>query len=212
MNKSYAFMIALIVLSASLGAFLYKQMPEKMASHWNAKGEVDGYMPKFWGLLLLPIILTGCFLLFVFIPTIDPLKKNIAKFRRFYDGFILAFVLFMFYIYALTIAYNFIEFNMTYMILPALGILFYYIGIMLKHTKRNWFIGIRTPWTLSSDVVWDKTQVISGKLFRIAGIIAFIGIFFGEASIWFVLVPIIFVSLYSIVYSYYIFQKEKRKK
>ena len=60
-----------------------------------------------------------------------------------------------------------VQFNMTQFFVPAIGILFFYIGTILKYTKRNWFVGIRTPWTLSSDVVWEKTHKLGGKLFKI---------------------------------------------
>ncbi len=96
-------------------------------------------------------------------------------------------------------------------LIPALGILFYYAGILVENAKRNWFIGIRTPWTLSSEKVWDKTHKIGGKLFKIAGIIALLGILFQKYALFFVLVPIISVAIYTIVYSYFEYQKETKK-
>jgi len=81
--------LGIILLSFLLGVYLYPQMPEKMASHWDFQGQVDGYMPRFWGLFLMPFISSGLFLLFVLIPKIDPLKANIKKFRSHFDRFIL---------------------------------------------------------------------------------------------------------------------------
>ena len=187
-------------------------MPEKMASHWNTKGEVDGYMSKFWGLFLMPIILLGLFLLYVLIPKIDPLKENIAKFRKYFDGFIVLITLFLFYIYLLSIAWNLGKrFNMGQMMMPALGMLFYYCGILTENAKRNWFIGIKTPWTLSSERVWDKTHKIGGKLFKAAGLIAFLGIFFPNYAFYFILVPALLVAFYTIIYSYFEYQKETKR-
>lgn len=91
---------------------------------------------------------------------------------------------------------------------PAIGILFYYLGIMIGHTKRNWFIGIRTPWTLSSDVVWEKTHKIGGKMFKVSGIIVFLGFILPKYAIFFMIVPIIFTSVYTIAYSYFEYRKE----
>ena len=114
-------------------SFSYPQLPEKMASHWNTKGEVDGYTSRFWGLFLMPIISLGCFLLFLFIPKIDPLKKNVEKFRKYFDIFILIFILFSLYIYLLTIFWNFgFRFNMSQLMAPAMGFLFFYCGILIK--------------------------------------------------------------------------------
>jgi len=78
----------------------------------------------------------------------------------------------------------------------------------MENAKRNWFIGIRTPWTLSSDGVWKKTNLIGGKLFKIAGIIAIIGSFFQDYIIFFIIVPIISIAIFTIVYSYIEYQKE----
>ncbi|HHF56012.1 MAG TPA: SdpI family protein [Thermoplasmatales archaeon] len=209
MRKSEIIAIGIILLSFIIGIYLYPQMPEKMASHWNAKGQVDGYISKFWGLFLMPIISLLIFSLFIAIPKIDPLKQNIEKFRKYYDGFVVLMIAYLFYVYLLTLLWNIgIRFSMIQPLVPAMGILFYYIGILVENAKRNWFIGIRTPWTLSSERVWEKTHKIGGKLFKIAGIIAFIGIFFQDYAIFFILIPVISVAFYTIIYSYVEYQKE----
>ena len=210
MKKTTVAALAIIILSFVIGIYLYPQMPERMASHWNSAGEVNGNMPRFWGLFLMPIVSAGMLLLFLAIPKIDPLKKNIKKFRKYYDWFILLMIVFLFYIYLLTIFWNLdYRFNMTMMIIPALGILFIYIGFLTENAKRNWFIGIRTPWTLSSERVWNKTHKIGGKLFKISGVIALFGAIAQRYAIWLVLVPVIIAALYPVVYSYFEYQKEK---
>lgn len=208
MKKTYTIIILIILISFIVGLYYYSKTPDQLASHWNAKGEVDGYMSKFWGLFLMPIVSLVMFLLLVFVPKIDPLKKNIEKFRKYFDTFIVLMVLFFFYVYILTIAWNIGKrFDMGQAMIPAMGILFYYIGILVNHAERNWFIGIRNPWTLSSDKVWEKTHKVGGKLFKVAGIIALLGIFFPSSIIWFVLVPVIFISVYLVVYSYFTYKK-----
>lgn len=183
-------------------------MPDTVASHWNERGEVNGYMSKFWGLFLMPIISVIMFLFFLLIPKIDPLKENIDKFRKYFDNFILLIILFLFYIYLLTIFWNLDKrFDMGSFIVPPIGILFYYAGILVENAKRNWFIGIRTPWTLSSDNVWDKTHKLGGKLFKIGGIITVFGVFFPKYSFYFIF-PIFFVSIYLFIYSYLEHKKE----
>lgn len=184
-------------------------MPEKMASHWNFKGEVDGYISRFWGLFLMPFISVVLFLLFLLIPKIDPLKANIEKFRKYFDGFVVLIILFLFYLYLLTIFWNFgVKFSMNQVLAPAFGILFFYCGILIEKAKRNWFIGIRTPWTMSSEKVWEKTHKIGGRLFKISGIIALLGIFFPGLALFFVLIPVIFVVIYTVIYSYFEYRKE----
>jgi len=168
-------------------------------------------MSKFWGSFFMPLMLLGLFLLFLLIPKIDPLKENIQKFRKYFDGFIVLLMLFLFYVYLLTIFWNVgLRFNMSQLMIPALGILFYYCGILVENAKRNWFIGIRTPWTLSSETVWNKTHKIGGRLFKISGVIAFLGIFFPEQAILFVIIPVFLVTVYTLIYSYFEYQKEKQ--
>jgi uncharacterized membrane protein len=181
-----------------------------MASHWNAKGQVDGYMGKNAGLLIMPCIMAGLALLLYVIPYLDPLKRNIDKFRPYYEGFIVLICVFM-----LAIHYHIILWNLgiqisTNIIVPVgIGLLFYYCGILCERAKRNWFIGIRTPWTLSSDRVWARTHRIGGKLFKVAGIAALAGAAFQKYAIYFVIVPALAVSVFTIVYSFVIYQQEK---
>ncbi len=211
MRKSEIIIFGIIILSFAIGIYFYPQMPEKLASHWNAQGQVDGYMSKFWGLFLMPIISVGMLLLFILIPRIDPLKSNIQQFRKYYDGFVVLIIVFLFYLYLLTIFWNIgYTFNMITFLSPAFAILFYYAGILIENAKRNWFIGIRTPWTLSSDKVWDKTHKIGGKLFKIAGLLALLAIFFESYAIFIIIVPVIMVSIYTVVYSYFEYQKEMK--
>ena len=119
-------------------------------------------------------------------------------------------LIFLLYIYLLTILWNLgLWFNMVQLLAPALGVLFYFCGVLIGKAKRNWFIGIRTPWTLSNEKVWDKTHLIGGRLFKAAGLVALLGVLFQNYAILFVLIPVILVSLFTIVYSYFAYQKEK---
>ncbi len=208
MNKKI-FVYIIIFLSFVVGLYSYYLMPERMASHWNAQGQVDGYVSKGFGVFFFPCFLLFLALLLLFIPKIDPLKKNIEKFKESYEMFIVFFTVFFFYVYVLTLLWNMgTVFNMNMVLMPALAILFYYIGILLEKTKRNYFIGIKTPWTLASDKVWEKTHKLGGKLFKIAGLFALISVFFSQYAFCLFFVPIIVFSIYLFVYSYFEFKKE----
>lgn len=210
MRKSEILVLGVILLSFILGVYFYAQMPEEIASHWNAQGQVNGYMSKFWGLFLMPLLSVGLFLLFVLIPRIDPLKSNIVKFRKYYDRFIVLVIGFLFYIYLLTLFWNLgVTFSLISSLMPAFAVLFYYCGVLTENAKRNWFIGIRTPWTISSERVWDKTNKMGGKLFKACGVIALLGVFFPNHVIFFVIVPIISAVAYTFVYSYFEYGKKK---
>ena len=211
------FSLILILLSFIVGVFLYPKLPSKMASHWNLKGEVDGFMPKSWGVFSLPILCLGLFLLLLFIPEIDPLKKNVKNFRRYYDAFIFSFILFLFYIYLVLLAWNLgFDFNVLSAIIPALSFLFYFLGVLLEHAKRNWFIGIRTPWTLSNNIVWRMTHLLGGRLFKLLSLFVLLGFFIPPMDFYvllliFLSVIMIFLVFYSYLESVRVECKKKNK-
>lgn len=211
MKKTTLIAFLIILFIFAIGVYFYPQMPEQMASHWNSQGEVNGYMPKFWGLFLVPLISAAITLLLLAIPKFDPLKENVKKFKKYFDAFIILFLLFLLYLYLLTIFWNFgAKFDFVFALVPAFAILFYYLGILTEHAEKNWFIGIRTPWTMSSETVWQKTHKVGGKLFKLTGFIALIGLLFEDYAIYFMIIPVILVSLYTTYYSYSEYQREKR--
>ncbi|MDX9991288.1 MAG: DUF1648 domain-containing protein [Anaerolineales bacterium] len=200
----------LVIIAALVGLALYSQLPDPMPSHWNAAGQVDDYMPKFWGIFLLPLMTLGLTLLLAFVPTIDPLKVNIAQFRGLYNTFIIGFVAYMLYVYALTIfAALGYQFNMTVMMLPMMGVLFIGISFLLEKAKRNFFIGIRTPWTLSNDQVWEETHKLAAQTFRIGGALVILSVFLGEKGFWLMMIALLGAALTPVVYSYILFARLK---
>lgn len=137
-------------------------------------------------------------------------RANIELFRRYYETFIVIIILFLFYIYLLTFFWNTgMRFDIVRFLAPAFAILFFYCGILMENSKRNWFIGIRTPWTMSDDKVWEKTHNIGGKLFKISGIISLGGILSPRLAIFFIIFPVILFTIYTFIYSYFEFKKIK---
>jgi len=205
--------LTLIAIALIAGLSLWNQLPDQMASHWNANDQVDGYISRFWGVFLMPLITLGMFVLFLVVPGIDPLKANIAQFREAFNVFIALMVAFMLYIHGLTLAWSlgYQDFKMSAAMLPFMGILFIAIGYLLRQAKRNFFIGIRTPWTLSSDTVWDKTHRLGSILFMVSGAFAIIGGFFGGmTAFWLMFVPLIGSSLFLMIYSYILYRGEMK--
>lgn len=212
-RTSTIIVLLMIVTATIVGVALWNRLPDPMASHWGPNDEVNGFMTKFWGVFLMPLITLGMFLLFLVIPRIDPLKANIAQFLDVFNLFITLVVAFMVYIYFLTLRWNlgYADFEMSKAMLPALGVLFFFVGYMLRKAKRNFFIGIRTPWTLSSDRVWDETHRLGSVLFMASGVLAFIGSFFGGMiAFWFLFIPLIGSTLITLVYSYVLYQQEMK--
>ncbi|MDD1711556.1 MAG: DUF1648 domain-containing protein [Methanoregulaceae archaeon] len=204
--------IAVLFITFVISIALYPGLPDLIPTHWNAAGEVNGYMQKFWGVFLVPFLMLGFTALLTFIPRIDPKRANYAKFQDYYDGFILVFALFflavqmMILLWALGIP---ISPNILFPVL--VGVLFFYIGILLDHTEPNWFVGIRTPWTLSSETVWRKTHKRGALAFKIAGVFMVSGILIPDYVIYLVLALGIGVAAYTVVYSYQEYQKEQHE-
>lgn len=204
MRKTTLAVAGLVLLSFILSIYFYPQVPEQMATHWDSQGEVDGYMSKFWGLFFTPVVITCIAALFLVIPRIDPKKENIEKFRKYYDRFVILFLLFMVVVHLQILLWNVgIQISPNIVLPVGTGLLFYYIGILIENADSNWFVGIRTPWTLSSDRVWKKTNQLGGKLFKLAGLVAICGTFFPKLAVFFVIIPVLLVAGFTVVYSYY---------
>jgi uncharacterized membrane protein len=209
-SRDWKVILGILVLGFAVAIIAYPFMPDLVASHWGLSGKVNGYLPRFWGLFLVPLLSAGLALLFLAIPRIDPLKANIAKFRETYDRFVIVVLLFLFYVSLLGIAWNTgIRFNIAQVLSPALGVLYYACGVLIGRARRNWFVGIRTPWTLSSERVWDRTHAIGGKLLRIAGLLALLGALL-PGLVWILVIgPVLLISIYLVVYSYLEYRKEE---
>ncbi len=141
--------------------------------HWNAYGQVDRYGGRFEGVLLMPLVAVGVYCLLMFIPRIDPGRDNYEQFAQAYAALRLAIVLFLAAVYGLMQAAS-----RGYSLSMAadvgnvgLGALLVVVGNLLAKVRPNWFIGLRTPWTLSSKTAWDKTHRLAAWLFVIAGLL-----------------------------------------
>ena len=135
-------------------------------------------------------------------------KANIAKFRPQYNIFILCFVLFLAYLYVLTLLAGLgVKIDMNRMLMPAFGLFFIFVGSMVRHAKRNYMIGIRTPWTLHSDVVWDQTHRVGGIAFMVAGAFTMLTVFVPQIAFPVMMVSVLLVAVGTIVYSYIFYRQ-----
>lgn len=210
--KIYKWLIGFTVLLTFLAsAYFYPQLPAQMATHWNAAGEVDGTSSKLFGALLVPIISLLIALILFFVPRVDPLGKNIEEFHVHYHRFIFVLILFLFVLHLQMLLWNIgVQISLNFTMPIALGVLLIVMGFMLKHAKRNWTVGIRTPWTLSSDHVWNKTHKLGSKLFIAAGIISIFSVFVPAYALYIAFAPLIAVVVVLLIYSYVVYRAEKK--
>ncbi|MFH1721299.1 MAG: DUF1648 domain-containing protein [Candidatus Altiarchaeota archaeon] len=206
--------VLLVVGMFLFSAYLYAQLPKEVPVHWNAEGVADGFGSRFTGLYLIPIICAFILGLFQVLPKIGVFKENIEGFYVSYGfGFKLVLILFFSGIYGASVAQMLGHtFNMNYFIIPAVSFLFYYIGEILPNVKRNFFIGIRTPWTLSSDVVWEKTHILGGKVFKAISVLIWATLLFPDYFIVIFLVPVLGGTLALVLYSLTLARQEKKEK
>lgn len=213
MNTVQRFSLAasLVVIAAVLSVVTEPSLPAELVTNWDSVGEPTGTLPKSQAIWLLPAMMAGLLGLFAALPRIDPLRENIAEFRPAYDWFVVVFSAFLVIIHVGILAFNLgYEFPFLNLILAGVALLFYYTGVLLAKAKRNWFIGIRTPWTLSDDDVWNETHRVGAKLFKITAVMVLLGLAFGEYAIYFLLVPLFITAVGTVAYSYYLYERVER--
>ena len=215
MNNRLTWGITLALVSAAFMISLAAapHLPELIATHWDAAGEVDGYASRLTALYLMPAILLVVAVLLLMIPQVDPLRANIQVFRKEYNLLVVLIVVFLLYVHGLTVVWGLgARFQMNRALTPALGLLFFFIGALLSKSRRNYMIGIRTPWTLASDSVWEKTHRLGGLLFKIAGLLALPGILFADQAFLLLVAPALAISLILVVYSYLVYRQEESRR
>ncbi|KAA3642076.1 MAG: DUF1648 domain-containing protein [Proteobacteria bacterium] len=161
-----------IAISWIVAFFYSPYLPDPIPTHWNIKGEIDGWTAKPWGVYIIPIISTITTGLLLFLPKIAPKGFRLEGALKVYYLLTLVIAIFMLLIMIFTFsAAQNQNFNMTTWIMSGIGLLFIIIGNYLTKIPKNFFLGIRTPWTLASDEVWYKTHRLSAWVFIIAGLV-----------------------------------------
>lgn len=207
-NKDFLLFLVIVGLFIS-SIVLYPYLPETLPIHWNAQGEVDGYTSKFSGAFLLPFITLGLYVFLLFLPKIDPRHENYAKFSGAYDIFKWITILFMAVIHGVVLATGLgYTPNVLFIIKIATGIMFMLIGNYMGKMRHNYFVGIRTPWTLANEKVWNKTHRFAGPLWVLSGLCFIIAAFFNHPwAFWIPFSILMGTSLLSVGYSYWVFRQ-----
>lgn len=205
------FIILLMILTLIISLLLYPKLPDKMPSHWNIKGEVDAYSSKLSGVLNINLMNIGFYFLFLIIPSIDPKKQNYENFRPAYNviryTFHLLFVALQYIILLSSLGY---KLNVGTIVTLSVGIMLILLGNQMGRIKHNYFVGIRTPWTLADETVWVKTHRFSAPLWVVGGFIVGILAFFNGTVAFIGLLIVIFtISIIPIIYSYLCFKNIK---
>ena len=176
MSRKYlAFSLALTAVVLLGTAAIYSRLPERIPTHWNIRGEIDDYGDRAWASFLVPAIMVGLTGLFAAIPWLSPKQFTVDTFRSTY-GFTCAVVMAtMAYIHVLLMwAALAGPVDNTRPLLGGLMIMFALIGNVLGKVRRNFWVGVRTPWTIASERVWNDTHRLAAKLFVGAAVIGMV--------------------------------------
>lgn len=198
--------LCMILAAFAIAAAMYNSLPELVPTHWNEHGIVNGYTPKPWGVFILPLTMAGLYLVFLVLPSVSPSGFRISRFICVYwilCSVTLAFLL-VTTVFALLMAKG-ISLPLNRVVNAGLGLLLIVIGNFLGKVTKNFFVGIRTPWTLASDEVWLRTHRFAGKLFVLVGLVILVAGVLGYAGTWQVWV-VVATAIVSAIYSAVIYK------
>ena len=208
MRKWYPALLVAVTMIAA--AIVYPRLPDRVPTHWNFRGEVDGYGPKWVSTWLIPVVILGLWGLLRLLPTIDPRRANYAKMEGTYELLVNVALTILAAIQFTLLAATLGMTSAVPRLLPAIfGVALIVLGNALPRARPNWWFGIRTPWTLSNDRVWERTHRVGGYLIAVAGLLivgasllplAFTGAIIGAV--------VGVAAVASVVYSYVVWRQE----
>lgn len=211
-NKAQMAVWVLSLLPVVLTAAVYSRLPAEIPMHWELNGQVS-YSAK-WQLWVVAGMTPLLAVLFYFLPRLDPKKRNYEKFSASYVGFQAVMMLFMLAMTGICVveALRPGTVDVAMVVCLIVSLLVVYLGNVMPKFRMNWFCGIKTPWTLSSEAVWTRTHRVAGRLFFAAGVLGVIGAFIPSNTAKFVLlfVPLLLASLIPTVLSYRWYRAEQR--
>lgn len=208
--KSEGLSLVLIVAAWALAVWYWPQLPDPMPTHWGANGQPDGWMPKPWGAFVGPFAATFVYVVMTLSPYLDPRSRNWEAFADLYPVLktsVSAVMLFITYL-ALSAAASPEQSLPASRLMVAIGLLFVVLGNYLPKVRSNFFVGIRTPWTLSSDEVWVRTHRFAGKLMVVLGLVLIVCAWLpGNWAAGIVIGASLGLAILSFGYSYWLYRR-----
>lgn len=203
----------LVVASVVLSVAVYRRLPDPMPTHWDIHGQVNGYGSRVVGAFLNPLIMLAIALLIPVLPKIDPRGRNYEKFGTAYLTMMNATITLMFVIHLFALASALgVNVPIGRLVPAAVALLLIVIGNLLPRVRPNWMVGIRNPWTLSSDRVWERAHRLGGYLMMGLGVLLLLAAPFAPTITTFILIlgGVLVVAVGITVYSYVVWKQEKR--
>lgn len=193
--------------------FRYDELPAQVPIHWNLEGQPDGFVPKsnvFMAFLLLPTVMAGMLGLTLALPWLSPKKFEVGP-RGLYHFVMLLVIGLLGFIHVLALGTALHPaWPMDRLLVGGLCFFFAAIGAVLGQVPRNFYIGVRTPWTLASDEVWQRTHQLAARLFVAAGLAGML-IALVQLPVWLAFVAIMAAAFVPVIYSLAFYKSLERQ-
>lgn len=205
--------VSLIIASVIAGVLVYPYLPDMVPSHWNVQGQVDRYSSRFWGAFGIPLMAAGIYLLMILVPRIDPRRESYARFRGAYWFLKLGLAAFSVWMYVVILMNSMgCPMPVDRAVGTAVGLLIMVVGNFMGQFRHNYFVGIKTPWTLASEEVWQKTHRFASRIWVGSGLAtALAGVFLGGPAAFLITMAAIGVAvLVPVVYAYFLYRRTQK--
>jgi uncharacterized membrane protein len=182
-------------------------MPTEMAIHWNASGDVDGTTSRTLALALIPGISAITLVFFLALPHVDP-RDSYDSFRFAYDALAVTTLGVLAYVHAVVVVVNAgFEVDVLQALAPAIGAIYVVAGYVTERAEQNWFVGVRTPWTLEDEAVWRRTNDAVATVLKAGGVVAATGLLVPAYALVLVAAPAVVAAVASVAYSYHLHER-----
>lgn len=203
----------LIIAAMAVSIYMYPSLPDRVPTHFGIDGQPNGWSSRIVGAWLVPLIMAFVWLIMRALPHIDPRKANYEKFRGSYDVVVIATLTFMLAMHIVVLkASTGTHISMDRFAFIATGAFFILIGFVLPGLRSNWFVGIKTPWTLTSNESWERTHKVGGSLFVAVGLLSIVSSLIApRAAVWVLVGSALGVTVFLFAYSYQVWKNDPLK-
>lgn len=214
MRKVFGVSLVGGLIGLGISLLFWSQVPANMPIHWNAAGQPDRFASKEFGLLLFPALTFFLPMLIMGMTKLDPRRDNVEGSQTPILWIIAGTSLLMLAVHGFTV-YASMTKEMSlpvHLLVPMIGLFFAGIGALLPRIKSNWFVGIRTPWTLSSEKVWERTHRVGGRWMMAGGLLAAVVSYFlpGSFALFGGIALLVLSGLVPVALSYIYFREEQQ--
>jgi uncharacterized membrane protein len=200
-HSQFVLCALLIAASAVATGFWYPDLPAFINVHWDLHGQPDGVGPRAMLWLLGPGAMAGMLLIGMCLPWLSPKRFDLSGFKSTYSYFIVVIVCMLGLLHAALLQATLSGMlDLPRTIQVGAFALLILLGNPMAKVKRNFYIGVRTPWTLASERVWHATHRLCGKLMVVSGLFGLIAVL-ADASTWIVLALLAGWSVIVIIFS-----------